>query len=131
MQLVVNGHGDQWVIIALVRVVSTGQERRYAGLLGVPIDVEIAKPLELALQKRIGDLQSAGTSLDRRSSITRIKIISVWHGVLGLGMGTAVGQVALRFNICVNGELPESKVPNEVARNGPKMNTLWHQPNGE
>jgi hypothetical protein len=130
-QLVVNDHGKQWVIIAPVRVVSTGRDRRYAGLPGVPIDVEIAKPLELALHKRIGELPSAGTNVDLNSSITRIKIVSLWHGVLGLGMGTAVGQIAVRFNICVNGDLPESKVPNEVARNGPKMNTLWYQPRGE
>lgn len=99
--------------------------------LEYPVDVEIAKPLELALQKRIGDLQSAGTSVDPHSSVIRIKIVSVWHGVLGLGMGTAVGQIALRFNIGVNSDRPESDVPNEVARNGPKMNTLWHQPRGE
>lgn len=131
VRLVINGRGDQWVIIAPVRVVSTGQDRRYAGLPEVPVDVEIAKPLELAFQKRIRDLPSAGTSLDRPPNITRIKVVSVWHGVLGLGMGSAVGQISLRFNICINGEHPESKVPTEVARNGPKMSTLWHQPTSE
>jgi hypothetical protein len=94
------------------------------------LDLEIAKPLELALQNRI-NLQSLDKSVNRPSKITRIKIVSVWHGVLGLGMGKAVGQISLRFNICINGDLPEGKVPTEVARNSPKMSTLWHQPRGE
>jgi hypothetical protein len=130
-ELTINGDGQQWVIVAPARVVSTGRHQTVHELAKAPLDLEIAEPLALALQNRLARSQSTVQGEDRPSKITRIKIVSVWHGVLGLGMGKAVGQISLRFNICINGNLPEGKVPNEVARNSPKMSTLWHQPRGE
>jgi hypothetical protein len=130
-ELVINGDGQQWVIVAPARVVSTGRHQTVHELAKAPLDLEIAEPLALALQNRLARSQSTVQGEDRPSKITRIKIVSVWHGVLGLGMGKAVGKIEVRFNICINGNLPEGKVPNEVARNSPTMSTLWHQPRGE
>jgi hypothetical protein len=129
-ELIVTGGGQQWIIVAPARVVSSGRHQSFHELAKAPLDLEIAKPLALALQNSLARSQSTVRE-DRPSNITRIKIVSVWHGVLGLGMGKAVGKIELRFNICINGDLPEGKVPNEVARNSPKMSTLWHQPRGE
>jgi hypothetical protein len=130
-ELSINEDGQQWVIVAPARVVSTGREPRYAGLPGIPLDIQIAKPLERALQSRVVPSHSVDTGADRALRINRIKIVSVWHGVLGLGMGKAVPQIALEFRICVNGDAPDSTVTQEVARNGPRMSSLWHQPRGE
>jgi hypothetical protein len=130
-ELVINGEGEQWIIVAPDRLVSSGRNPRYAGLPGIPLDLEIAKPLELALQHQMARLPSRDKGADRPSKITRIKIVSVWHGVLGLGMGKAVAQIALGFRICVDSNSAESTAIKEVARNSPKMSTIWHQPRGE
>jgi hypothetical protein len=63
--------------------------------------------------------------------ITRIKIVTVSHDVVGLGMGEALANIRMDFYICVNSDLPESSVVKTVIRSGPKLSTLWHQPRGE
>jgi hypothetical protein len=131
LELAVNGDGARWIIIAPARKVDTGLDRRYGGQRGVPIDLEIAKPLELALQKKIADLQSVGKGEDRHANVTRIKIVSVSHDVAFLGMGVAQAHVGFDFYVCVNGDVPESSVVKTVARNGPDISTLWHQPRGQ
>jgi hypothetical protein len=129
MELVVGRGGEQWVIVAPARVVSTESERRRAG---GPLDIEIAEPLESSLRKRLGDDSRREEQIDSgRSSVTRIKIVSVSHDVAGLGMGVAQAHIRLDFYICVNGDVPESSVVKTVTRNGPNISTLWHQPRGQ
>jgi hypothetical protein len=130
-ELIIDGDGQQWVIVAPAHVVSTGRHQSYDRLAKVPLDLEIAKPLESALQNRIAGLQSVDKGSDHPLKITRIKIVSVWHDITRLGMGEAVAQIALRFNICANGDIPQSTSIQEVTRSGPKMSTLWHQLRGE
>jgi hypothetical protein len=131
LTLPIDGEGQQWVIVAPARVVSTGRHQTYAELAEAPLDIEVAKPLELAMQNKMARKHSAAKDADRPSKITRIKIVSVSHGVSGLGMGKAQAHIRLDFYICINGDVPESNVVKTVARNGPNMSTLWHQPRGE
>src|ERR1700730_14879112 len=106
LELVVGSGGEQWVIVAPARVFASGSDRRYAGLPGIPLNLEIARPLELALEKAIADSSGVNKGAVSQSNITRLKIVSVWHGVVGLGMGAAVAQIALRFSISVNTDIP-------------------------
>jgi hypothetical protein len=120
--------GDRWIIIAPRRVVSPEAERKRAG---GPLDIEIAEPLQSALRQRLTDSQSLGAIQSGESNITRLKIVSVSHDVVGLGMGKAQAHIRLDFLICINGDVSETSVVKTVTRNGPNMSTLWHQPRGE
>jgi hypothetical protein len=128
LELVVNSEGGRWVIIAPRRVVATESERQRAG---GPLDIAIAEPLESALRTRLANTRGARRIEGDQLDITRIKIVSVSHDVLGLGMGIAQAHLRLDFYICVNGDIPASSDVKMVARNGPDMSTLWHQPKGE
>jgi hypothetical protein len=131
LTLPVDGEGEQWIIVAPARVVSTGRHQTYAELAQVPLDIEIAKPLALALQNKMARLQGVDKDADRPSKTARVKIVSVSHGVAGLGMGKAQAHIRLDFCICINDDVPKSSVVRTVTRNGPDMSTLWHQPRGE
>src|SRR5258708_2882927 len=63
-ELVINGDGQQWVIVAPARVVSIGRHQSYRQLAETPLDIEIAKPLELALQNKIARLRSVDKGAD-------------------------------------------------------------------
>jgi hypothetical protein len=78
LTLPVDREGEQWIIIAPRRVVSTESERKRAG---GPLDIEIAEPLQSALRKRLADSPKGGHIESGQSHITRIKIVSVSHDV--------------------------------------------------
>ena len=127
-QLAVDGEDEQWIVIAPRRVVAVESEQKRAG---GPLDIEIAEPLQSALRKRLVNSGSKRSINGGHLNVTRIKIISVSHDVVGLGMGKAQAHLRLDFCICVNGDVPQGNVVKTVARNGPDMSTLWHQPRGE
>jgi hypothetical protein len=120
--------GERWIIIAPRRVISTASEEKRAG---GPLDIEIAEPLQSTLQQRLAGSRSQGQSKSGETNVTRIKIVTVSHDVASLGMGKAQAHIRLDFCICINGDVPESSVVKTVARNGPNMSTLWHQPRGD
>jgi hypothetical protein len=128
LTLMVDGDGEQWVIVAPARVVSTESERKRAR---GPLDIEIAGPLESTLRKRLADSRSEGRIKSGESNTTRIKIVTVTHDIVGLGMGKALANIWLDFYVCVNGDLPENSIVKTVGRSGPQLSTLWQQPRGE
>ena len=128
LQLVVEIEQERWVIVAPRRVVSTESERKRAG---GPLDIEIAIPLESALRGRLAVSRKGRRIESSQSSVTRIKIVSVSHDVVGLGMGKAQAHIRLNFYVCIDGDVPDSSAVKTVTRNGPDMSTLWHQPHGE
>jgi hypothetical protein len=126
-QIVVNGEGEQWVIIAPRRVVAPESEQKRTG---APLDIEVAEPLESILRTRLADSPRDRQFKDGPSNVIRIRIVSVSHDVSYLGMGKAQAHIRLDFYICVRGDVPESSAVKTVTRNGPDINTLWHQPRG-
>ena len=128
LQLVVEIEQERWVIVAPRRVVSTESERKRAG---GPLDIEIAQPLESALRERLAVPRKGRRIESSQSSATRIKIVSVSHDVVGLGMGKAQAHIRLDFYVCIDGDIPDSSAVKTVTRNGPDMSTLWHQPRGK
>jgi hypothetical protein len=128
LQLVVDNKQERRVVVAPRRVVSTESERKRAG---GPLDIEIAQPLESALRERLADSRKGGRIESGQSSVTRIKIVSVSHDVVGLGMGKAQAHIRLDFLVYINDDVPESSAVKTVTRNGPDTSTLWHQPHGE
>jgi hypothetical protein len=127
LELPANGGNEQWIVVAPRRVVAPESEQRRAG---GPLDIEVAEPLQAVLQKRLETSGSERTN-GGHSSITRIKIVSVAHDVVGLGMGKAQANLQVDFRICLDGDSTDSNVVNSVVRNGPNINTLWHQPRGK
>lgn len=126
-QIVVNGEGEQWIIIAPLRVVAPESEQKRTG---APLDIEVAEPLEIVLRARLADRPTDRQIKDGLLNVTRIRIVSVSHDVAYLGMGKAQAHIRLDFCICTNGDAPESSDVKSVAGNGPDMSTLWHQPRG-
>jgi hypothetical protein len=56
-----------------------------------PLGFKIAKPLETTLRNRLADSQKEGGIKGGQLNITRIKIVSVAHDVVGLS-GTVPGR---------------------------------------
>jgi hypothetical protein len=131
LELVVNGNGERWVIVAPARLVAAELAQAYRSERVFPIDVEIAKSIELALRKKISD--SLGTQAFDQGEVSarRIKITSIRHGVSYLGMGSAVAYISIWFRICSDSYSSEATPIELIGRNGPDMSTLWHQPGGE
>ncbi|MDP9012089.1 MAG: hypothetical protein M3O41_05435 [Pseudomonadota bacterium] len=126
-EIMVNGGGEQWVIIAPRRVVAPESEQKRAG---APLDIEVAEPLESILRTRLADSPRDRQFKEGASNVIRIKIVSVSHDVSYLGMGKAQAHIRLDFYICAKGDVPDTSTVKTVTRNGPDISTLWHQPRG-
>jgi hypothetical protein len=127
-ELTVNGPGQQWIIIAPLRLGARESLReRTAGFL----DIDIAEPLEASLRKRVADALDDTPADSGQPNVTRLKIVAVSHDVVDRRIGKAQAQVRLDFYICTNGDAADNGRVRTITGNGPDINALWHHPEGE
>jgi hypothetical protein len=127
-ELTVNGPGQQWIIIAPLRVGSRESQRERAAEF---LDIDIEEPLESSLRKRVADALDETPAESGLPNVTRLKIVAVSHDVLGHRFGKARPVVRLDFYICTNGDASDSGRVRTITGNGPDIDSLWHHPGGE
>jgi hypothetical protein len=127
-ELTVNGPGQQWIIIAPLRVGSRESPRERAAEF---LDIDIAEPLEVSLRKRVADALDETPTGGGRPNVTRLKIVAVSHDVVDRRIGKARPQVRLDFYICSNSDSADNGHVRKITGNGSDINSLWHHPGGE
>jgi hypothetical protein len=127
-ELTVNGPGQQWIIIAPLRVGSRESQRERAAEF---LDIDIAEPLEASLRKRVADALDETPTESGRPDVTRLKIVAVSHDILEHRFGKARPLVRLDFYICTNGDASDSGRVRTITGTGPDIDSLWHHPGGE
>jgi hypothetical protein len=127
-ELTINGPGQQWIIVAPLRVgTRESQRERDAEFL----DINIAEPLEASLRKRVADALDESPADSGQPNVTRLKIVAVSHDVVDRRIGKARAQVRLDFYICNNGDASDSGRARTITGDGPDITSLWHRPGGE
>jgi hypothetical protein len=127
-ELTVNGPGQQWIIIAPLRVGSRESQRERAAQF---LDIDIAQPLEASLRKRVADALDETPADSGQPNVTRLKIVAVSHDLIDRRIGKAQTEVRLDFYICANGDASDSGRVRTLTGNGPDINSLWHHPGGD
>lgn len=127
-ELTVNGPGQQWIIVAPLRVGSRESPRERSAEF---LDIDIAEPLEASLRKKVADALDETRAGSGRPNVTRLKIVAVSHDVVDRRIGQAQARVRLDFYICSNGDAADSGRVRTIIGNGPDISSLWHHPGGE
>jgi hypothetical protein len=127
-ELTINGPGQQWIIIAPLRVGSRESQRERDAEF---VDIDIAEPLEASLRKRVADALDETPADSGQPNVTRLKIVAVSHDIVDRRIGKVRPQLRLDFYICSNGDAADDGRVRTITGNGPDINSLWHHPGGQ
>jgi hypothetical protein len=127
-ELAINGPGQQWIIIAPLRVGSRESQRERAAQF---LDIDIAEPLEANLRKIVADALDETPADSGQPNVTRLKIVAVSHDVVDRRIGKVRPRIRLDFYICSNGDAADDGRVRTITGDGPDINSLWRHAGGE